>query len=88
MSKLLIGILVWLPAFLILELPAHFNLVPWPTLSATIWDGIKWWHPIAYFVALFVFILLGHLEMHWSARWLIGIGLFLTAFILVHIATR
>lgn len=87
-SRGLIGLCVWVPLFLAFELPAHFKLVPWPTLSRTIWDGIKWWHPLAYFVALFVFVLLGHLDMHWSVKWLILVALVIAAAILAHVATR
>lgn len=88
MTRTLIGVLVWTPAFLLLELPAHWRLVPWPTLSSTVWDLIKWWHPIAYFVALAMFVLLGHFEAHWSVKWLLGVTAVSTAFILVHLASR
>lgn len=88
MSRLLWGIAVWLPAFLALELPAHYGLTPWPTLSSTIWDAIKWWHPLAYFVALFMIVLLGHFEAHWSVKWLIGISIMGGAIILAHLASR
>lgn len=88
MSKLGWGIAVWLPAFLLLELPAHYKLVPWPTLSSTVWDGIKWWHPVAYFVAILMFVLYGHFERHWSVGWLIGVAFALTAAVVVHVLVR
>lgn len=88
MSRLLWGVAVWLPAFLLLELPAHWRLVPWPTLSSTVWDGIKDWHPVGYFVALFMAVLLGHFEFEWSAKWLIIAALAGTAAILAHLALR
>jgi len=91
MTDLQRGLLVWGTAFVVFlafELPAHFRWVPWPTLSATIWDAIKWWSPVAYFVAVALFVLIGHLDMHWSVRWLIGVGLFACAVILAHVATR
>ena len=88
MSRLVWGVCVWLPAFLLLELPAHWKLVPWPTLSRTVWDAIKWWHPLAYFTALFVAVLLGHFEFEWSAGWLILLALAGSAAIGIHLAVR
>lgn len=82
------GIIVWGTAFTLLEIPAHFERVPWPTLSRTIWDGIKSWHPVAYFVAIFTIVLLGHFEFQWSARWLIVIALALGAAVAIHILAR
>jgi len=87
-SRLDIGLAVWVPAFLALELPAHWNLTPWPTLSSTVWDAVRWWPPIAYFVALFLLVLIGHLDAHWSVRWLLGVSVLLAAAILAHLATR
>jgi hypothetical protein len=92
LSDLQRGLIVWgsflAAAFLPLELAAHFKLIPVPTFSGTVWDGIKSWPPVAYLVALLLFELLGHFDMHWSVRWLIGAGLFSTAVVLAHLATR
>lgn len=50
-------------------------LWPIPTLSSTVWDGETFWPVvIPAFVAVFVAILLGHFELHWSARWIILAG--------------
>jgi hypothetical protein len=87
-SRLAWGIAVWTPAFLALELPAHWGLTPWPTLSSTVWDLIAWWHPMAYFTVLFMVVLLGHFEFHWSAGWVVGAALIGTALIIGHLAVR
>lgn len=59
----------------------------WPifTLSGTGWDGEAWWWPVSIFVAVFVLTLLGHLELHWSARYLIAVGIGATLVIVSHI---
>ena len=88
MTRLLWGVVVWGTAFFALELPAHWNRTPWPTLSSTVWDGIKWWHPIAYMVVLFTLVLLGHFEFHWSAGWLILLAVAGTAAIGAHVVIR
>lgn len=89
MSRTLAGLLFWLPYFLVAELPAHFfSWWPWPTLSSTVWGGIKWWHPIAAMVTLFLFVLWGHLDRGWSAVWLIASGLLIAVAIGVHVAAR
>lgn len=72
MNKELVSLIVWTDLFLLFELPAHFwSGCPWYTLSRTVWNGEAWWPPVALYVAGFTAILLGHLEWHWSARWLI-----------------
>ena len=88
MSRLAWGLLVWLPAFLALELPAHFDLVPWPTLSSTVWIGIKDWHPVAYFVAIAMVVLFGHFEFEWSVGWLIAVAVALSVAVGIHLAVR
>lgn len=88
MGKLGWGLVVWGAAFFALELPAHWKLVPWPTFSRTIWDGISWWHPVAYFIALACVVLFGHFEFQWSAKWLISTALLGTLAILIHLAVR
>ena len=79
---------MWAPAFFALELPAHFKLVPWPTLSRTFWDLIAWWHPMAYFVLVAMVVLLGHFEKHWSVRYLIAVALMGTAAAAAHLILR
>ncbi len=88
MSRLAWGLAIWLPAFLGLELPAHFGLVPWPTLSSTVWDGIRDWHPVAYFVAIAMVVLFGHFEFRWSVGWLIAVAAALTVAVVVHLIAR
>lgn len=88
MSRLVWGVLVWGLAFFALELPAHWNRTPWPTLSRTIWDGISWWHPLAYFTVLFMAVLLGHFEFEWSAGWLILLAVGGSVAITVHVVAR
>lgn len=88
MSKALTGAFFWATYFLIAELPAHFiSWWPYPTLSRTVWDGIKWWHPIAFMVAIFLFALWGHLDRNWSAGWLILVGVLIAAAITAHAVT-
>ena len=74
MSEGLRSAVIWTAVFLAFELPAHFKLVPWYTLSNTVWVGEAWFPLLAVFTAVFMFILLGHLELHWSARWVIVAG--------------
>jgi hypothetical protein len=89
MDRLLTGVVVWTTAFLALELPAHFVAGwPYPTLSRTIWDGVAWWHPVAYFVAIFGFVLLGHFELQWSVRWLLIVTAALVVAVLIHLWLR
>lgn len=71
MTEELRSILVWTAVFLGFELPAHYKLAPWYTLSSTVWHGEQWWWPVALFVLGFMLVLLGHLELHWSVKWLI-----------------
>lgn len=68
------SLLLWTCLFLAFELPAHYGLVPWYTLSRTVWNGEAWWAPVGIVVAVFAFVLLGHLELHWSARWLVAVA--------------
>lgn len=71
-------LVVFLGVFLALEIPAHdvLGVWPWPSLSRFIWNGIRWWHVVALFVAVFLLVLLGHFELHWAARWLIVVAFF------------
>ena len=85
MSLELRSLIVWPGAFLLLELPAHYRLVPWRTLSATVWTGEAWWPPVAILVLAFTFVLTGHLELHWSARWLIAVAVAAGALVLSHL---
>lgn len=74
MTKELGSVCLWTAVFLAFELPAHFRLVPWYTLSNTVWTGQQWWPPVGMIVAVFAFVLLGHLEAHWSVRYLIAVA--------------
>jgi hypothetical protein len=78
------SLLIWSAAFLALELPAHYRLVPWVTLSSTVWRGESWWWPVGTLVAVFTFVLLGHLELRWSVRWLILVAVTATLLALSH----
>ena len=71
MTEGLRSAVIWTAVFLAFELPAHYGLVPWYTLSRTVWVGEAWYAPLAVFTAVFMFILLGHFELHWSAKWVI-----------------
>lgn len=82
------SVLVWTFAFLAFELPAHYKLVPWSTLSQTVWSGEAWWWPVGLFVLAFVLVLLGHLELHWSAKWLIVVSLAGAALLVSHALAR
>ena len=88
MSPLVRSVVVWLGAFLALEIPARFGLVPWFTLSSTCWAAIKWWHPVAYFVGVALVVLYAHLEFRMSVAWLIGVACALTVAVVVHLAIR
>lgn len=89
MHRTLIGLLVWLPTFLAWELPAVFwKRCPWPTFSDTVRGAVGWWHPIAYFVALILFVLWGHFDEHWRVRYLIVVTFALAGAIIAHLVTR
>lgn len=66
---------VWAGAFLVFELPSKdvLGLWPWYSLSNTVQIGVRWWAPIAVYVALFMFVLLGHFELNWRARWVLAV---------------
>lgn len=88
MTEELRSLLVWTVVFLAFELPAHFGLVPWFTLSRTVWNGEAWWPPVTAFVLAFTLVLLGHLELHWSARWLVLTALAGAALVASHLLER
>lgn len=88
MTETLRSALIWSAAFLALELPAHFRLVPWFTLSNTVWHGETWWWPMAAATALFTLVLLGHLELHWSAKWLIAVAVGIAMLAISHALER
>ena len=71
------SVLVWTLAFLFFELPAKdvFGLWPWYSLSETVQLGEAWWWPLAVYVPIFMFVLLGHFEFDWSANWIVLLGL-------------
>lgn len=85
MSFPLRGVLVYGGGFLLLELLALFGVAPWPTLTGTIRDSIKWWHPIALMVSIFLFTLWGHFDRGWSAVWLIAIAVLIALAIVAHV---
>lgn len=84
MTESLRSIIIWTLAFLALELPAHYGLVPWYTLSSTVWHGESWWWPVGVCVAIFTLVLLGHLELHWSVKYLIAVALGIAALTISH----
>lgn len=89
MSRTLWGVLVWLPAFLSLELTSYFwKACPWPTLSETVWRLIAFWHPFWYFVLLAMVVLVGHFGYHWRVRYLIAASVAGAVAILLHLLLR
>lgn len=90
MKQELLNVLVWAGAFLFLELPSKdvWGLWPWNSLSRTVWIGEAWWWPIAGYVAVFMAVLLGHLEFDWSASWLVILGIIGAVGILIHIFAK
>lgn len=77
MNQELRSALVWTAVFFTFELPPIFwHGCPWNTFTGTVRGGVAWWWPVAIWVAALAFILVGHFDMHWSARWLIGFGAF------------
>lgn len=75
MSEQLRSVALWTGVFLAFELPAHFGLAPWYTLSRTVWNGEEWWPPVGAIVAVFTVVLLGHLEAHWGVKYLIAVAI-------------
>lgn len=59
--------------FLGLELPAHYRLVPWTTLSAFFWEAEQEWTPTTWFVVAFLFVLGLHIVKHLSVEALITV---------------
>lgn len=63
LSKWEWGYIYWaswlLFGFLAAELAAYFHLVPWPTLSETVWHSLstyQWLSPILFAVLIFLFM--------------------------------
>lgn len=58
----------------------------WPivTLSATIWGGIHWWHPLSDAVVVFTVVLDVHFVWMLSAGYLIAIGGGIAVAVVVH----
>ena len=76
---------IWLCAFLALELPPRFwKGCRWMMLTDTVRGGIQWWHPLAALVTLFTVTLWGHFERGWRVRYLILEGVLIAASILTH----
>lgn len=89
MTQLGRSALVWLSAFLALELTALvWKGCPWLMLTTTVREGISWWHPIALLASIFIFTLWGHFERNWSVWYLIAEGALMFAAILTHLETR
>lgn len=89
MNKEIISLIVWAGVFLLFELTAVFwSACPWYTLSGTVWMGETWWWPIGLMVALFMFVLFGHFEWHWTSRWLIAIAIGTCAVIVSHLISQ
>ena len=79
-----LGLLVWAFAFLALELPAHFDWVPWPTLSRTMWDAESAWHATTYFVEVFFAVLLAHIVLRLSVAALVAVVVCAAVTVAVH----
>jgi hypothetical protein len=89
LGKELVSLIVWTCTFLAFELPAHFIArCPWFTLSSTVWHGESWWAPVGLVVAVFTAVLLGHLELHWSVRYLLIVAAAAVALIASHALHR
>lgn len=86
MSKLALSALLWLGAFLSLELvPVFWKGCPWFTLSSTVSGGIRWWHPLGLLVAVFMFTLYGHFDRGWSWAWIVAEGALIAVAIGLHL---
>lgn len=84
------GLVIWfgfVAVFLALELPANWNLVPWPTLSETSWDAEQWWEPVRLGLLLFLAALLAHICFKLSATALIVFAIGTVAVGLTHFLT-
>jgi hypothetical protein len=84
------SILVWVGAFLALEIPAQdvLGLWPWYSLSQTVQVGVAWWWPLALYVTLFMFVLAGHFELNWRARYVVAVAFLGVCLILSHLIGR
>lgn len=90
MSRFEWGLCVWfgfVAIFLALELPANWNLVPWPTLSETSWDAEAWWEPVRLGLLLFLVCLLAHICFRLTAAALICAAIGTVAVGLTHFLT-
>lgn len=77
-------LLVWLLGF---ELPAKDVLgwAPWPSTTLTIRNAIRWWHPIAGMVVMFLFMLYAHFDRGWNAVYLIATAALIVLAVLAHV---
>lgn len=77
LSRLAAAAVLVAAAFLVIA------LMPLLTLSNALWHDQAWWAPVGLILAVFLVVLLGHLELglHWSARWLIAVAF--AAFVVV-----
>lgn len=92
MTKLEWGLLIWLGlwggAFLALELPAHFGLTPWPTLSSTDWTAEADWEPVRLLGIVFLAVLAAHLAFKLNVFALISVAIVGALAILIHVLTN
>lgn len=86
MTKLETSAVIWTAAFLSFELPPLFwASCPWMTLSHTVSSGIRWWHPIALMLAVFMFTLYGHFDRGWTWMYVAVEGALIALAILTHL---
>lgn len=58
----------WLALFLVLEFLGLFRVVPWVTLSETVWDLEAKYRVLACLIAGGLFVLTLHLAFRWPER--------------------
>ena len=58
----------WLLLFLVLEFAGFFRIVPWVTLSETVWDLEAKYRVLACLIAGGLFVLTLHLAFRWPER--------------------
>ena len=83
------GVLFWLPLLLLVvtyEIAAALGLVPWPTITGTIYAAISWWPPFRWLLGVFLMVLGFHLCFHLRAGALIFVSLVAVTAIVIHLA--
>lgn len=85
--KLIVSIVFWACWFLLAEVPAHIFVKwwPWYTLSRTAWTGIYYWTPAAMICTVFLIVLVGHIDDHWSVKYLLGVSILGALIIVAHL---